>query len=114
MRKFLISASTLLILTSCQKSVFVWTFDGLLTSIVIGAILLLMLIVWLYSKLSKLFNPKKKKICKITNDRFSWVLEVDNMTINFDNSHNAEYFERHYKSLGYTIIWDRDKWRREE
>ena len=43
------------------------------------------------------------KICKIINDQFSWVLEVDGHSISFDGSYNADYFEQHYKTLGYEV-----------
>ena len=48
-------------------------------------------------------------ICKITNDKFSWVLEVDKQTITFNGSDNADYFAELYTKLGYEIIWDKDK-----
>lgn len=44
------------------------------------------------------------KICKIINSQFSWILEVDGHSISFDGFSNAEYFEKHYGELGYTII----------
>lgn len=50
-------------------------------------------------------------ICKIINDKFSWVLEVDGKTILFNGSANADYFAELYAKLGYEIIWDRDKWK---
>ena len=50
-------------------------------------------------------------ICKITNDKFSWVLEVDGKTIAFNGSDNADYFAELYTKLGYEIIWNRDKWK---
>ena len=56
----------------------------------------------------------KKKICKLTNDKFSWVLEVDEHTITFNGSDNADYFAELYSKLGYEIIWDRDKYKRDE
>ena len=52
-------------------------------------------------------------ICKITNDKFSWVLEVDKQTITFNGSGNADYFAELYAKLGYKIVWDRDKWQRD-
>lgn len=42
--------------------------------------------------------------CIITNSQFSWILEVDKQTISFSNKSSAEYFEKHYKNLGYQII----------
>jgi hypothetical protein len=54
----------------------------------------------------------KKKVCKLTNDRFTWVLEVDGEQIAFTGHSNAEYFAKHYSELGYEIVWDRDKWKR--
>ena len=52
-------------------------------------------------------------VCKITNDKFSWVLEVDGKTITFNGSDNADYFAELYTKLGYSIEWDRDKWQRD-
>ena len=56
-------------------------------------------------------------ICKITNNKFSWVLEwvleVDKQTITFNGSDNADYFAELYTKLGYTIEWDRDKLQRD-
>ena len=52
-------------------------------------------------------------VCKITNDKFSWVLEVDGKTITFNGSDNADYFAEIYTKLGYTIEWDKDKWKRD-
>lgn len=54
------------------------------------------------------------KICKLVNDRFSWIMYIDGQTISFDGGSNSHYFAKHYKELGYTIEWDRDKWRRDE
>ena len=53
------------------------------------------------------------KTCKLVNDKFSWIMYVDDEIIAFDGSYNAEYFANHYEDLGYTIEWDRDKWREE-
>jgi len=61
----------------------------------------------------KLNNNMKEYICKITNDKFSWVLEVDRQTITFNGSNNADYFAELYTKLGYEIVWDRDKWKRD-
>jgi hypothetical protein len=52
-------------------------------------------------------------ICKITNDKFSWVLEVDGKTVTFNGGDNADYFAELYAKLGYEIIWDKDKWKEE-
>ena len=52
-------------------------------------------------------------ICRITNDKFSWVLEVDGKTIPFNGGDNADYFAELYAKLGYEIIWDKDKWKEE-
>jgi len=52
--------------------------------------------------------PKQtKKVCKLVNDRFCWVLKVDEQEIPFQGSSNAEYFEAHYKKLGYKIERER-------
>ena len=55
----------------------------------------------------------QKKVCKLINNKFSWVLEVDGKQIHFDGSYNADYFAKHYTDLGYEVIWDRDKWKRD-
>jgi len=44
------------------------------------------------------------KVCKLTNGRLSWLLEVDGMRIPFTGMEVAEYFADHYKKLGYEII----------
>ena len=46
---------------------------------------------------------KRTKTCKIINAQFSWILEVDNRSILFQGSSGADYFEKHYKKLGYNI-----------
>ena len=46
-----------------------------------------------------------KKVCKITNGKHSWVIEVDGQTIMFNWSHNAEYFRDHYTALNYLVIF---------
>jgi uncharacterized protein YmfQ (DUF2313 family) len=53
------------------------------------------------------------KKCKITNDKFSWVLEVDGVVITFDGGSAAEYFEQHYTALGYEVEVDREKWKQD-
>lgn len=51
-----------------------------------------------------------KKTCHIINDRFSYILEVDEQQIPFQGSHNAEYFEKHYLNMGYDVKYtDRNK-----
>lgn len=45
----------------------------------------------------------KEKICKLINDQFCWRLVVDGQNISFQGGHNADYFEYHYKSLGYIV-----------
>lgn len=49
-------------------------------------------------------------ICKITNDKFSWVMEVDGKRILFQGGDNAEYFAELYTKLGYYVFVDKDKW----
>ena len=51
------------------------------------------------------------KKCKIINDKFSWVLDVDGKIIAFQGFDNAEYFAKLYSDLGYEIIWDKEKWK---
>ena len=43
------------------------------------------------------------KTCRIINERFSWILEVDGMKIEFQDRVAAEYFHQHYKGLGYEV-----------
>lgn len=45
-----------------------------------------------------------RRICVIKNAPGSWILNVDNQTIHFQGSHNADYFIDHYAELGYKII----------
>lgn len=44
------------------------------------------------------------KRCVIENAKFSYILWVDGIYIPFDYMGSAEYFENHYKALGYKII----------
>lgn len=44
------------------------------------------------------------KVCKIINGKFSWFLEVDGCKIPFQYLIGAEYFEKHYSELGYTVL----------
>ena len=43
------------------------------------------------------------KLCKIINSQFTWILEVDGESISFNGGYNADYFEKHYKELGYEV-----------
>jgi len=43
------------------------------------------------------------KICKIINGQFSWILEVDGYSISFNGGYAVDYFEKHYKALGYEV-----------
>lgn len=49
-----------------------------------------------------------EKVCILHNARFSWVLKVDNQNVLFQGSYNADYFEEHYKQLGYKIVRTRE------
>lgn len=51
------------------------------------------------------------KKCLIVNDVFSWWMEVDGHTITFDGVGAAEYFEKHYRELGYEVEVDKHRWR---
>lgn len=42
--------------------------------------------------------------CEIINGKFSWILNVDGESIPFQGGFNADYFEKHYKELGYKVI----------
>lgn len=55
-----------------------------------------------------------KKKCKIINDKFSWIMEVDNRRIEFQGHSNADYLAKKFEELDYEIVWDRDKWERDE
>jgi len=44
------------------------------------------------------------KICKIINGNHCYILEVDGQEIPFQLGYSADYFEQHYKELGYKII----------
>ena len=44
-----------------------------------------------------------KKKCIIINGNFAYTLKVDGQEINFQEAHNADYFESHYKELGYEV-----------
>ena len=44
-----------------------------------------------------------KRKCIIENAQFSYILRVDNQKILFNGSDNADYFEEHYKKLGYEV-----------
>lgn len=47
----------------------------------------------------------KYKMCKLVNGNFSWILEVDGKTIAFNGASNADYFAKHYESIGYKVEW---------
>jgi hypothetical protein len=42
-------------------------------------------------------------VCEIRNAEHSWVLMVDGQEFNFIGSDFAEYFKKHYTSLGYVV-----------
>jgi hypothetical protein len=44
------------------------------------------------------------KKCVITNQPLTWVMEVDDIKVAFSGSDKADYFEAHYKSLGYEVV----------
>lgn len=45
------------------------------------------------------------KICKIINGKFSWQIDVDGQKVNINST---DYFEEHYKSLGYRLEYYRE------
>ena len=47
----------------------------------------------------------QNKICRITRDTGTWILEVDNRRIRFKNETGeaSEYFAQHYQKLGYRV-----------
>ena len=51
----------------------------------------------------------EEKLCKLTNARFSWILDVDGQTISFQGAINADYFAVHYESLGYKVEWEKEE-----
>ena len=44
-----------------------------------------------------------QKVCEIINDKFSYILSVDNARIPFQGG-NIDYFKKHYEQLGYKVI----------
>ena len=54
----------------------------------------------------RLSEIRKEKLCKLTNAKFSWILEVDRQTISFQGAINADYFAEHYENLGYKVEWE--------
>ena len=44
------------------------------------------------------------KECKIINDPFCYLLEVDDKQIIFHGGFAVEYFKDHYEKLGYKVI----------
>ena len=47
------------------------------------------------------FTPEK--LCILVNARFCWILKVDGKEIPFNCGSSADYFEEHYKALGYDV-----------
>ena len=45
------------------------------------------------------------KECIIENAQFSYLLRVDGRIIAFQSSDSADYFEKHYRELGYKVIF---------
>ncbi len=45
----------------------------------------------------------KKPECVIINGQWNWILKVDGKEITFDGYYAVEYFEEHYKKLGYKV-----------
>lgn len=43
------------------------------------------------------------KKCTIKHLQFAWLLSVDGEEIPFNGGHNAEYFKKHYESIGYEV-----------
>ena len=58
--------------------------------------------------MDKVINKKNMKKCKIYNDQFSWVMEVDSQKILFNGGDNAEYFKNLFSDLGYDVSIDYD------
>jgi len=46
------------------------------------------------------------KVCVISNECFTYLLKVDGMKIAFQGIIALDYFERHYKELGYEVIME--------
>jgi hypothetical protein len=44
-----------------------------------------------------------KKECVLVNGRFCWILKVDGQSIPFNQAASADYFEEHYRGLGYNV-----------
>jgi len=47
------------------------------------------------------FTPK----CRIIKGKYGWTMSVDDMSVVFIGTINAEYFKKHYKRLGYNVIY---------
>lgn len=58
---------------------------------------------WADEETKRILDNNVEKSCKIYNGQFSWVLEVDGKTIGFSGYNNVDYFEKHYKDLGYDV-----------
>ena len=47
--------------------------------------------------------PIPKKICQILNGENSYILRVDGLEIRFHGHDAMQYFDRHYRALGYLV-----------
>ena len=50
-----------------------------------------------------------KKVCKLVNGIFAWVLKVEGLEVAFSSALAADYFAEHYKKLGYEIEWEKEE-----
>lgn len=53
-------------------------------------------------------------ICKFINDTLAWFMEVDGRRMVIANKDDCDYLATKYQSMGYTIEWDRDLYKRKE
>lgn len=53
-------------------------------------------------------GPKAEQpVCKIINDHFSYIMDVDGHLIPFNLCASAEYFADHFEGLGYKVVYDK-------
>jgi len=46
------------------------------------------------------------KTCIIYNQKLTWIMRVDGISLAFTGRDCAEYFRKHYFDLGYRVIFD--------
>lgn len=53
-------------------------------------------------------KTESTKKCIITNDKFTWILDVDGKKMYFTGTDAAEYFKDLYESLGYEVEFNEE------